>query len=136
MFVSKTSFKTSWRRLQCNNFLSSKTSSRRPKEEKLLHWRGFEDVFKTCLEDVFRTSWRPTNVCRVTRYLKYPNFFGDTKVHYTSTRQRQNCKTIWTVMNYTEFGLFRSKTKWQFKSKINKLYYKHSKISNICKINK
>ena len=32
-------------------------------DEKLLRWKRVEDVFKTCLEDVFKTSWRPTNVC-------------------------------------------------------------------------
>ena len=49
--------KTSWRhvlkksstRLQRNNFSSSKTSSRR-----------LEDVYRTCLEDAFKTSWRQT----------------------------------------------------------------------------
>ena len=83
--VLKTSWrhvlKTSWRhvlktsstRLQRNNFLSSKTFSRRLQDvfqdvfssrglqdvledKKLLHWRRFEDAFKTCLEDVFKTS--------------------------------------------------------------------------------
>ena len=39
--------KPSGRRLQRNNFSSSKTSSRRP-----------EDVFKTYLQDAFNTSWR------------------------------------------------------------------------------
>ena len=34
-------------------------------DEKLLRWRRVEDVFKTCLEDVLKTSWRPTNICRV-----------------------------------------------------------------------
>ena len=46
-----------------------KTSSRRLEnvleDVKLLRWRRVEDVFKTCLEDVFKTSWRPTNVCWV-----------------------------------------------------------------------
>ena len=32
---------------------------------KLLCWRHVEDVFKTCLEDVLKTSSRPTNVCWV-----------------------------------------------------------------------
>ena len=32
-------------------------------DEKLLRWRRAEDVFKTCLQDVFKTSWRPTNLC-------------------------------------------------------------------------
>ena len=31
--------------------------------EKLLSWRRVEEVFKTCLEDAFKASWRPTNVC-------------------------------------------------------------------------
>ena len=83
LFVSKTSS----RRLQSNNFSSSKMSSRRLQDvpqdvftrrfqdvlgnEKLLPWRRAEDVFKTCLKDifktclknVFKTSWRPTNAC-------------------------------------------------------------------------
>ena len=79
-YVFKTSsrhvFKTSSRRLQCNNFLSSKTSSRRLQnvfarrlqdvleDLKLLRWRRVEDVVKTCLEDVYKTSSKPTNVCR------------------------------------------------------------------------
>ena len=56
-------FKTSSRRLQRNNFSSSKTSSRRLENEKLFRWRRTEDVFKTCLEDILKTSWRPTNIC-------------------------------------------------------------------------
>ena len=60
-------FKASSRCLQLNNFSSSKMSSRRPQDvlgdEKLLRWRRVEDVFKTCLEDVFKTSRRATNVC-------------------------------------------------------------------------
>ena len=39
--------------------------ARRLGDEKLLRWRRVEDVFKTCPEDVFKTSWRPTNVCWV-----------------------------------------------------------------------
>ena len=31
---------------------------------KLLRWRRVEDVVKTCLEDVYKTSSKPTNVCR------------------------------------------------------------------------
>ena len=33
---------------------------------KLLCWRRIEDVLKTCLENVLKTPWRPTNVCGVT----------------------------------------------------------------------
>ena len=44
-----------------------KTSSRRLpdvlEDVKLLRWRYVEDVFRTFLEEVFKTSWRPTNVC-------------------------------------------------------------------------
>ena len=32
---------------------------------KLLRWRRVKDVFKTYLQDVFKTSSRPTNVCWV-----------------------------------------------------------------------
>ena len=62
-------FKTLWRRLQRNNFLSSKTFSRRLA-------RCLQDTFKTSsrylgrrkiatlsLEDFLKMSWRPTNVC-------------------------------------------------------------------------
>ena len=34
-------------------------------DEKLLRWRRFESVFKACLEDILKTSWRPTHVCWV-----------------------------------------------------------------------
>ena len=33
------------------------------KTKKLLRWRRFEDVFNTCLEDILKTSWGPTNIC-------------------------------------------------------------------------
>ena len=62
-------FKISSRRLQRNNFSSSKTASRRLARGlgrhniKLLRWRRVEDVFKTCLEEVFKASSRPTDVC-------------------------------------------------------------------------
>ena len=75
-------FKTSSRRLQRNNFSSSKTSSRRLarclqdvlEDEKLLRWRRVEDVFKTCLEEVLKTSSRPTNVSWVTNKLLHRSF--------------------------------------------------------------
>ena len=63
-FVSlQDALETSSRRHRRNNFLSSKTSSRRLvrclqnvfEDKKLLRWRRVEDVFKR--------SWRPTNVC-------------------------------------------------------------------------
>ena len=44
-----------------------KTSSRRLQDVledvKLLRWRRLETVFKTCVEDVFKTCSRLTNVC-------------------------------------------------------------------------
>ena len=72
-------FKTSWRRLQRNNFSSSKTSceisSRRLQDvledETLSRWRCVEDVFKKCLQDVFKTCWRPTNACWETLKLNF-----------------------------------------------------------------
>ena len=55
-FVSKTSWRClegmSWRRLQ--DVLE---------DQKLLRWRCVEDIVMTCLEEVFKTSSRPTNVC-------------------------------------------------------------------------
>ena len=36
---------------------------RRLQDVKLLRLRRLEDIFKTCLEDVFKTSSKPTNVC-------------------------------------------------------------------------
>ena len=63
-FVSlQDALETSSRRHRRNNFWSSKTSSRRLvrclqnvfEDKKLLRWRRVEDVFKR--------SWRPTNVC-------------------------------------------------------------------------
>ena len=47
-FVSK----TSWRCLQDDL-----------EDQKLLRWRRVEDIVMTCLEEVFKTSSRPTNVC-------------------------------------------------------------------------
>ena len=63
-FVCLHIFITSSTRLQHNNFSSFKTpykmSSRRLQDVledvKLLRWRRVEDVFKTCLEDVFKTK--------------------------------------------------------------------------------
>ena len=56
--------KTSWRRLQHNNFLSSKTSSGRVCNTSSTNvFKTFskclQDVFSTCLQDVFfKSSWR------------------------------------------------------------------------------
>ena len=55
--VSKTSCEMSWRRLE--DVLEN---------EELLRWRRVDHVFKACLEDALKTSWRPTNVCWETRY--------------------------------------------------------------------
>ena len=89
LFVSKTSsrlfkicfqdvFKTCLQRLledvlrdvfKTSSRCICKTSLRRLQDvledEKLLRWRRIEEVFKTYLEDVFKTSWRPRNVCWV-----------------------------------------------------------------------
>ena len=54
--------KMSWRRLQCNIFLSFKTSSKRLQDVfKKTSSRGLQDVFKDqrCYtEEVLKTSWR------------------------------------------------------------------------------
>ena len=42
-----------------------KMSSRSLGRWGMLRWRRVEDVFKACLEGVFKASWRPTNVCWV-----------------------------------------------------------------------
>ena len=58
----KTSCEMSSRRLQ-NVF-----ARRLPdvlEDQKFLRWRRVECVFKTCFEEVFKTSSRPTNVCWV-----------------------------------------------------------------------
>ena len=39
--------------------------------KKLLRWRRVEDVFKICLEDVFKTPWRPPNVCWIVLSVVY-----------------------------------------------------------------
>ena len=61
---SRHALKMSLTRLQRNNFSSSKTSWRSLEDvledEKLLRWRRFQDVLKTYLEDVFKTSWWQT----------------------------------------------------------------------------
>ena len=36
----------------------SRPLARRLEDEKLLRWRRLQDVLKTCLEDILRTSWR------------------------------------------------------------------------------
>ena len=41
-------------------------------DKKLLRWSRVEDVFKTCLEDIFQTSWRPTNVSWVRSLTVWP----------------------------------------------------------------
>ena len=68
LLVFKTSsrhvLKTSSIRLQRNNFSSSKTSWRCLGRRKIVtvktSWRRLEDVLKTCLEDVCKTSLRQT----------------------------------------------------------------------------
>ena len=73
-------FKTSSRRLQRSNFLSSKMSWRRfarclqdvLEDEKLLRWRCVEDVFKTCLQDVFRLQDAlKTNKCLLGYFIHF-----------------------------------------------------------------
>ena len=70
----KYTLQTTWTHLEDISPDVLKTSSRRLywrsledvlEDKKLLHWRRVGDAFKTFLEDVFKMSWRPTNVCWV-----------------------------------------------------------------------
>ena len=69
---SRPVFKTSSRRLQRNNFSSSKTSSRR-----LV--RFFQDVFKTSLQNVFKTSWRPLERQKLLRWRRIKDVLKSNK---------------------------------------------------------
>ena len=60
---SRDAFKTSSRRLQDVFSVTIFRLPRRLENEKLFRWRHTGDVFKTCLEDILKTSWRPTNIC-------------------------------------------------------------------------
>ena len=63
-------FKTSWRRLQRNNFSSSKTSSRRLGRRKIVIlktcWRGLQDMSSRRLQDqqMFAGVFHPYKVLR------------------------------------------------------------------------
>ena len=76
MFVSKRSWRhlqdLSSRRLQRNNFSSSKKSSRR-----LV--RFFQDVFKTSLQNVFKTSWRPLERQKLLRWRRIKDVLKSNK---------------------------------------------------------
>ena len=58
----RTSCKMSWRRLQNDFKRFSRHLQDVLEDVKLLRWRRLEDVLKTCLEDVFKTSSRSTNI--------------------------------------------------------------------------
>ena len=49
------------RRLQIVFARRFQESSRRVEDEKMLHWERVEHIFNTCLEDVSKTSSRPTH---------------------------------------------------------------------------
>ena len=53
---SRPVFKSPWRRLQRNNFSSSRRLQDVLENKKWLRWRRIEDVFKTCLEDVLNIN--------------------------------------------------------------------------------
>ena len=71
------------RRLQRDNVSSSKTPSRRLGRRKIVTLKTCWRRFKTCLEDVFKMSSRPTNVCWETT----PTLF-----------KISNFKNTWTLM--------------------------------------
>ena len=108
--------KTSWRhflktsctRLHCNNFLFSKTSSRRLQDDLKLHFedvlenekslpcKRYEDILKTCLEDIFKTSLRQTKfllVISVSNHDLLTNlnqYLYLTNLYFMSLRRIQN----------------------------------------------
>ena len=53
---SRPVFKSPWRRLQHNNFSSSRRLQDVLENKKWLRWRRIEDVFKTCLEAVLNIN--------------------------------------------------------------------------------
>ena len=53
---SRPVFKSPWRRLQRNNFSSSRRLQDVLENKKWLRWRRIEDVFKTCLEAVLNIN--------------------------------------------------------------------------------
>ena len=95
IFCFQDVLKTSSRRLQDVLQEIFKTSSRRLGRRKMLRWRRVEDVFKTCLQGVFKTSSRPTNVC----WDITPEFLG------LRIRNIQGIIFIWTQ---TYRGIFKS----------------------------
>ena len=80
-------FKTSSRRLQRNNVSSSKTSSRRL--ARCLQYvfktssRRLQDVFKTFLQDVFKTSWKTYTLKTRWRRLEDQKMFAGTFFLYS-----------------------------------------------------
>ena len=90
---SKHVLKTSWKRLQCNNFSSSKTTWRRLQnnlwEALKTSSRHLQDVFEDVkllwwrrVEEVFKTSWRPTNVCWEVCFSKLSEVFFRRRLEY------------------------------------------------------
>ena len=79
-------------------------------DEKLLRWGSVEDVFKTCLKDVFKTSLRPTNICWevVTKMLKlwlltkfsYGNIFWLKVTNFNSGWKFSTIKSDWILVNW------------------------------------
>ena len=82
-------FKMSWRRLQHNNFSSSKTS-----------WRHFQDFFKTssktCLQDVFfKLSSRPLE--DLLYIIINNNNFLYSRIKETNIWNHLQCTNIYTI---------------------------------------
>ena len=71
-----------------------KMSSRRLEDETLLRWRRVEDVFKTCLEDICKTSWKPSNICWDYQIFWTSNFLITCQL--ISLKQR---KIFWRQLN-------------------------------------
>ena len=98
--------RTSWTRLQRNNFTSSKMSWRRLAKTS---WRRLEDDFKTfrktfwrLLEDVFKTSWKTKNC-----YAE--DVFKTSWRHFLKKSWRHVLKTYWRHIFKTSSRCFGGK---------------------------
>ena len=86
---------------------------------KLLRWRRVEDVFKTCLEHVFKTSSRRTNVCWEILYTLYWNTkftILKKKCLFTVSIKISLCKNVKQLISALQNVISRQrKDLWKFK---------------------
>ena len=89
--------KTSWRRLHCNIFLSSRTSLRRFQD--IITRRLLEDVLQTHLEDVMKTPWkRVEDVLQRRLEDVFGRRIGNTSSRRLGRRKIVTLKRSWTLL--------------------------------------